>query len=162
VAFREKIIAPACTLKLVPKNFPPSSAAPEENRIPKGSHWVDETEPGSIVVIDQPEGQSCAAVGGIMAQRMKMRGVAGCVVGGRVRDMAELEASQLAVCLPVLQNLQCRLEEADSGADLRPRQIDRWHQRRINGVCTQYSGIDLWGASIACGYRPTSLRPSID
>ena len=32
-----------------------------------------------------------------MAQRMKVRGVAGCVVGGRVRDMAELKDSLLPV-----------------------------------------------------------------
>ncbi|KAK5443442.1 hypothetical protein LTS15_010587 [Exophiala xenobiotica] len=91
----KKVIAPACTLKLVSKNSPPESTPPAENAIPKGSHWVDLTEPGSIVVIDQPEGQKCAAVGGIMAQRMKKRGVAGCIIGGRVRDMAELKSSQL-------------------------------------------------------------------
>ncbi|EXJ54097.1 hypothetical protein A1O7_09434 [Cladophialophora yegresii CBS 114405] len=93
----EKVIAPACTLKLVSKNAPPSSPPPAESTVPKGSHWVDLTEPGSIVVIDQPEGQKCAAVGGIMAQRMKARGVAGCVVGGRVRDMVELQNSQLPI-----------------------------------------------------------------
>ena len=55
------------------------------------------TEAGTIVVIEQPPGQKCAAVGGIMAQRMKVRQVAGCVVGGRVRDFAELRDSGLAV-----------------------------------------------------------------
>ncbi len=99
VSASNKVIAPACTLKLVSKNSPPASTPPAENAIPKGSHWVDLTEPGSIVVIDQPEGQKCAAVGGIMAQRMKKRGVAGCIIGGRVRDMAELKSSQLPVCL---------------------------------------------------------------
>jgi len=97
VSASNKVIAPACTLKLVSKNSPPASTPPAENAIPKGSHWVDLTEPGSIVVIDQPEGQKCAAVGGIMAQRMKKRGVAGCIIGGRVRDMAELKSSQLPI-----------------------------------------------------------------
>ena len=73
---------------------------PVENSVPKGSHWVDLTEPGSVVVIDQPAGQYCAAVGGIMAQRMKARGVAGCIVGGRVRDLAELGDSHLPVSEP--------------------------------------------------------------
>lgn len=95
---KAKLIAPACTLKLVSKHSPPESAPPAEATIPKGSHWVDLTVPGTIVVIDQPEGQKCAAVGGIMAQRMKVQGVAGCVVGGRVRDLAELRNSQLPVC----------------------------------------------------------------
>ena len=93
-----KLIAPASTLKLVSKHSPPGSAPAPENTVPKGSHWVDVTEAGSVVVIDQPEGQYCAAVGGIMAQRMKVRGVAGCVVGGRVRDLTELRNSQLPVC----------------------------------------------------------------
>lgn len=95
-----KVIAPASTLKLVSKHSAPESAAPPsaEHVVPKGSHWVDLTELGTIVVIDQPADQKCAAVGGIMAQRMKIRGVAGCVVGGRVRDMAELKDSQLPVC----------------------------------------------------------------
>lgn len=93
-----KIIAPACTVKMVSKHSKPDTTPPAENLVPKGSHWVDLTEPGSIVVIEQPEGQSCAAVGGIMAQRMKVRGVVGCVVGGRVRDLAELRSSELPVC----------------------------------------------------------------
>ena len=103
-----KVIAPACTLKLVSTISPPSSPPPAENAIPKGSHWVDLTEPGSIVVIDQPEGQKCAAIGGIMAQRMRVKGVAGCVVGGRVRDMAELKGSQLPVSEPLLDLIRTR------------------------------------------------------
>ena len=34
-----------------------------------------------------------------MAQKMKLREVAGCVVGGRIRDLAELKASGLTVCM---------------------------------------------------------------
>jgi hypothetical protein len=55
------------------------------------------TEEGTVLVIEQPEGQKCAAIGGIMALRMSVRGVAGCVVGGRVRDIDELEKSGLPV-----------------------------------------------------------------
>ena len=69
----------------------------EQFAVPDGKHWVDMTEEGTIVVIDQPEGQSCAAIGGIMANRMKTNGVEGCVVGGRIRDLAELKASGLPV-----------------------------------------------------------------
>lgn len=46
--------------------------------------------PGSIVVISQPHGQSCAVVGGIMAVRMKTKGVKGVVVSGRVRDLGTI------------------------------------------------------------------------
>ena len=37
-----------------------------------------------------------------MALRMRERGVAGCVVGGRVRDLAELKKSGLSVSCSVL------------------------------------------------------------
>jgi len=33
----------------------------------------------------------------MMAARMKIRGVAGCIVGGRVRDITELKNSELPV-----------------------------------------------------------------
>lgn len=93
-ATQDKVIGPASTLKLLPKY---SLSAETPHAVPKGRHWVDMTESGTVVVIDQPEGQKCAAIGGIMAQKMKLNGVAGCVVGGRVRDMAELVKSELPV-----------------------------------------------------------------
>ena len=102
----EKVIAPARTLKLVDKAakadpLPESS----EHAVPKGSHWVDMTEEGTVLVIEQPNGQSCAAIGGIMARRMKFNGVAACVVGGRVRDQHELRDTGLPVsmitCMPL-------------------------------------------------------------
>ena len=55
------------------------------------------TEADTVMVIEQPEGQSCAAIGGIMANKMKVNGVLACVVGGRVRDIEELKASGLPV-----------------------------------------------------------------
>ena len=72
-------------------------AVDSPNAIPKGGHWVDMTETDTIMVIEQPGGQSCAAIGGIMAQKMKSNGVTACVVDGRVRDIAELKASNLPV-----------------------------------------------------------------
>ena len=65
--------------------------------MPKGKHWVDMADEGTVVVIEQPTGQTCAAIGGIMATRMKVRGVEACLVGGRVRDLAELGKSGLPV-----------------------------------------------------------------
>jgi methionine-rich copper-binding protein CopC len=93
-----KVIGPASTLKLVAKASGISSL-PESDpgAIPKGQHWVDLIDEGTVVVIEQPEGQSCAAIGGIMALRMKTRGAKGCVVGGRVRDLEELNSSRLPV-----------------------------------------------------------------
>lgn len=92
-----KIIGLASTLKLTSKSDTSTCPGMEEFALPKGQHWVDRTEEGTIVVIDQPEGQTCAAIGGIMANRMQKKGVRGCVVGGRVRDLAELKSSGLPV-----------------------------------------------------------------
>lgn len=93
-----KVIGPASTLKLVTKEYainPLPASTP--GAIPKGHHWVDLTDQGTIVVIEQPDGQSCAAIGGIMALRMKVKGAKGCVVGGRVRDLEELRNCGLPV-----------------------------------------------------------------
>lgn len=48
-------------------------------------------------MIEQPPGQRCANLGGIMAARMKVLGVKGVVVSGRVRDLTELKQSGLQV-----------------------------------------------------------------
>lgn len=83
--------------------------APEKHGFPPGKHWVDyvgdyaasvdpANETGSIVVIEQPEGQYCAVTGGIMATRMKVLGIRAAVVGGRVRDLGELHGTKLPVC----------------------------------------------------------------
>jgi regulator of RNase E activity RraA len=89
-------IAPASTVLFGPKHAADLSAYPAAN-IPDGKHWVDLTEPESIVLISQPRGQICAALGGIMALRMKMRNAAGVVVHGRVRDVEELRETGLPV-----------------------------------------------------------------
>jgi regulator of RNase E activity RraA len=68
-----------------------------EYAVPSGQHYVDMTESGTVVVIEQPEGQTCAILGGIMATRMKMRGAKAMVTGGRVRDLAELRENGLPV-----------------------------------------------------------------
>lgn len=98
---QSKIVARASTLKLIDKSdSTPALDLDDPHAIPKGSHWADETEAGTILVIEQPSHQTCAAVGGIMASRMKIRGLQGCVVSGRVRDLSELNRSGLPVSHP--------------------------------------------------------------
>lgn len=90
------IIAPASTLLLVPKNTVDISAYPAAN-IPEGKHWVDLTQSESMLVISQPKGQICAALGGIMALRIKMLKGEGVISYGRVRDVEELRETGLPV-----------------------------------------------------------------
>ncbi|CAG8946781.1 unnamed protein product [Penicillium salamii] len=104
-----RIAAPATTFKFVAKDASPPSVAtenPQRHGFPPGTHWVDHvgeyaaSDPsgtGSIVVIEQPQGQYCAVTGGIMATRMKAVGIKATVVGGRVRDLRELKATGLPI-----------------------------------------------------------------
>ncbi|KAF4633443.1 hypothetical protein G7Y89_g4674 [Cudoniella acicularis] len=89
-------IAPASTVIFVPKSGGETSLLPAGN-IPSDKHYVDLTEPGTIVVMSQPEGQKCAILGGIMALRMKVLGARGVVVSGRVRDVVELGSTGLPI-----------------------------------------------------------------
>lgn len=69
---------------------------------------ADPANAGSIIVIEQPGDQYCAVTGGIMATRMKALGLKGAVVGGRIRDLRELQATGLPVC--ILLYLQANIE----------------------------------------------------
>jgi regulator of RNase E activity RraA len=94
------LVAPASTVLFIPKNES-GSAYPPSN-IPAGKHWVDLTQPGTIAILNQPEGQRNAVLGGIMALRMKKLSALGVVVYGRIRDIQELRDTELMV-------LQCCL-----------------------------------------------------
>jgi regulator of RNase E activity RraA len=95
-----KVIAPASTVKYVGKSEDVASKDSPYS-VPSGSHYVDMTEPGTVVVIEQPDGQTCAVLGGIMATRMRLRGAKAIVVGGRVRDLAELRENGLPVSIAI-------------------------------------------------------------
>ncbi|KAF1829526.1 DlpA domain-containing protein [Decorospora gaudefroyi] len=99
----KKVLAPASTFLMVPKAteaFPNPSQIPENSPasiLPDSRPYADYTESGTIVVISQPAGQSCAVVGGIMAARMQHLGAEGIVVDGRVRDVVALNQSKLPI-----------------------------------------------------------------
>ncbi|KAL4865857.1 hypothetical protein BDV12DRAFT_187853 [Aspergillus spectabilis] len=93
-----RIIAPASTIKFIPKSSPPAPISPDPSTtFPDDKHWVDVAEPHTILLIEQPPNQHCAVVGGIMAARMKVLGIKGVVVNGRIRDLAEIQGSGLSV-----------------------------------------------------------------
>ena len=60
---------------------------PTESNIPKNRHWTECPAPGSVVLIQQPQGQSCALIGDLIAARLKLRGSLGVVAAGRIRDI---------------------------------------------------------------------------
>jgi regulator of RNase E activity RraA len=94
----EITIAPASTVLFASKDGKDASQLPLGN-VPPEKHYVDLTEPDTIVVLSQPDGQKCAVLGGIMALRMKILNAKGIVVHGRVRDIDELKSTGLPVSL---------------------------------------------------------------
>lgn len=95
-SFGNVTIAPASTVLMVPKDGSRTEGLPEKN-VPAENHWVDLTQPETIVVIQQPKGQICAVLGGIMGLRMSVLKAKGVVVYGRVRDVEQLNKSGLLV-----------------------------------------------------------------
>ncbi|MEI7968173.1 MAG: RraA family protein [Betaproteobacteria bacterium] len=58
---------------------------------------LDEAEPGSILVFVMQDGLEIAAMGNLMATTAKVRGLAGAVIDGAVRDIAEIRQIGLPV-----------------------------------------------------------------
>lgn len=91
-----RIVAPISTMLYITKakadciSFQESS--PSESNIPKDKHWTECSAPGSVVLIQQPQGQTCALIGDIIATRLKLRGILGVVAVGRTRDVASCAA----------------------------------------------------------------------
>ncbi|RDI79399.1 hypothetical protein Vi05172_g10671 [Venturia inaequalis] len=104
-----KLIACASTALFIAKNsdsfpeaVPPLAAISQSlstgfSNIPSGTPYADLTTPDTILIISQPHGQSCAVVGGIMAQRMVKLGARGIVVDGRVRDLDTLRSLNVPI-----------------------------------------------------------------
>ena len=89
-----KVIAPAFTVQFQPKGPGHGDVcmprAPASN-IEPGVQWSDLTEPDKIVVVQQPEGQKCAVLGGIHAVNIDGQGAHGIIISGRIRDIQELQ-----------------------------------------------------------------------
>ncbi|KAI4909654.1 hypothetical protein J4E90_008353 [Alternaria incomplexa] len=99
----KKVLAPASTFLMIAKatksfpNPPKMTDSIPASNLTDSRPYADYTESGTIVVISQPPGQSCAVVGGIMAARMQHLGAEGIVVDGRVRDITALNQTQLPI-----------------------------------------------------------------
>ncbi|KAH7419081.1 ribonuclease E inhibitor RraA/Dimethylmenaquinone methyltransferase [Cadophora sp. MPI-SDFR-AT-0126] len=110
----EVTIAPASTVLFAPK-IGTTTRYPDAN-IPSGKHYVDDTQPGTIVVMKQPDGQKCAVLGGIMAIRMKVLNAKGVVISGRARDIVELESTGVPIWAKALSIV-------GAGAEAKPHAV---------------------------------------
>ncbi len=58
---------------------------------------IDAAAPGSVYVMVLEDGANYAGIGGLMATTMKVRGFAGAVIDGGVRDVAQIQKMQFPV-----------------------------------------------------------------
>jgi regulator of RNase E activity RraA len=75
---------------------PPDQATPAL-AVKHSVEMIDEAEPGDVGVIVMEGSLDVAAIGGLMGTAAKARGMAGMVLDGAVRDVAELRALGLPV-----------------------------------------------------------------
>lgn len=89
-----KVVGRAVTALVRPA--PPDKATPAL-AVKHSVEMIDHSKPGEVGVIVMENGLDVAAIGGLMATTAKVRGMAGMVVDGGVRDLAEIRALKLPV-----------------------------------------------------------------
>lgn len=90
--FTTKFAGPAVTV-LMKKEEHKEGAAASKGMLDA----IDAAPPGSVYVMVLPDGIDFAAVGGLMTTAMKVRGLAGAVLDGGVRDIPQIKRIQFPV-----------------------------------------------------------------
>lgn len=81
-----RIAGRVVTYKLVPKDQAPALAGPPRHL---GTTAIETAQPGDIIVVEQRTGLDAGSWGGILSLAAKLRGVAGVIADGPVRDIDE-------------------------------------------------------------------------
>lgn len=89
-----KVVGRAITALVRPA--PPDKATPAL-AVKHSVEMIDNSKPGEVGVIVMEDGLDVAAIGGLMATTAKVRGMAGMVIDGGVRDLAEIRALKFSV-----------------------------------------------------------------
>lgn len=79
------IVANVMTVELVPDGYPPTS------RSHLGAGAIDAANPGQLIVVDHKGRTDCAGWGGLLSRGAAIKGLAGTVVYGAVRDVDEAQ-----------------------------------------------------------------------
>jgi regulator of RNase E activity RraA len=87
-----RLVAPISTVLFVDRDHNSLTQyegmiVPTESNIAAGKHFADVAPAGSVVIMQQPSHQIAALMGDIVATRFKVRGIKGCFIDGRARDM---------------------------------------------------------------------------
>ncbi len=92
-----KIFGRVHTVKLVKKEDAP---APSGKPVHLGSKAIMACAPGEIIVVEQNTGLDAGSWGGILSMGAKVRGIAGVIASGPVRDIDEAKQMDFAVYGP--------------------------------------------------------------
>jgi regulator of RNase E activity RraA len=87
-----KIVGRAATALVRPASREQATPA---NAVRHSGEMIDNAQPGEVGVIVMENGLDVAAIGGLMGTAAKARGMAGMVIDGGVRDVAELRDLKL-------------------------------------------------------------------
>ncbi len=90
--FKTKFAGPAITVMMKKEDHKEGSAA-SQGMIDA----IDTAPAGSVYVIVLEDGLNYAAIGGLMVTAMKVRGLAGAVVDGSIRDLPQIQRLQFPV-----------------------------------------------------------------
>ena len=93
----ERLVGVATTLRFIPMREDLSTPDILADRENPQRVAIDTIEPGAILVIDARGVSDCAALGDILAERIKQRGGGGVVTDGGVRDASAVAAVGLPV-----------------------------------------------------------------
>ncbi len=88
-ATTRRIAGPVVTFRLVPADQAPPRAGPPRHL---GTTAIEAAQPGDVIVVEQRTGIDAGCWGGILTLGAKVRGIAGVVADGPVRDIDEARA----------------------------------------------------------------------
>jgi regulator of RNase E activity RraA len=92
----ESMVGEAYTLRYIPAREDLNDMSVFRNPTHPQRKAIEECPPGAVMVIDSRKDARAASAGGILVTRLMVRGVAGIVTDGGLRDSAEIAALDIA------------------------------------------------------------------
>lgn len=114
----KKLVGRVVTYRLVPAGQAPASKGPVRHL---GTTAIELAEPGEVIVVEQRTGIEAGCWGGILSLGAKVKGIAGVVADGPVRDIDEARAYELPIYCRSLtpRTARGRVEEIEVNGPVR-------------------------------------------
>jgi regulator of RNase E activity RraA len=119
-----RIAGRVVTYRLIPAvEAPPPPPGHKPRHL--GTTAIERAEPGDIIVVEQRTGIDAGCWGGILSLAAKLRGVAGVIADGPVRDVDEARGYELPVYsrATTARTARARVAEAETGGPVRMGEV---------------------------------------